>query len=140
MKHSKSYDLDPPYGPAGENLYWSSGGSPTAGSATKAWYKEIDDPGCGNPGFPGCGPDGAASGTGHFTAMIWAGVKEIGCASNSHGVKGCRYKAGDKLSSDTPNMQGSYTANVFAPKVAYETCKANIESCFGKTLDPKVTA
>merc|ERR1711998_62558 len=56
---------------------------------------------------------------GHFTAMVWKGVKEIGCATTKS--KGrpwyvCRYKAGNRLSGSTPNMGGHYRANVLKPR------------------------
>lgn len=53
--------------------------------------------------------------TGHFTAMVWKGAKTMGCAISADGnYAGCRWKAGDTLSADTPNMAmpGLYEANV----------------------------
>lgn len=126
MKHSQSYNIKPPAGPAGENIYWSSG-SGTAANAVKAWYNEVNDCNGGPSGFT----DGCARGkgtTGHFTAMIWAGVKEIGCGfSNSKAptVILCRYKAGNSLSSDTPNMNknsGNYKNQVFTRKKSESQC------------------
>jgi hypothetical protein len=137
MVHSDCYNVAPPAGPAGENLFMGTG-SYTPGFATQSWYSEIDKPGCGNPGFPGCGPNGPVSGTGHFTAMIWKGVQKIGCTSNANGIKGCRYKAGDTKGTDTPNMGGAYTINVFAPARGFAECKADVEKCFGEPLDPTV--
>lgn len=129
MVHSDCYSVPAPAGPAGENLFWGSGGY-TPGDAAASWYSEISDPGCS---LPGC-DSGNGMGTGHFTAMVWAGVKEIGCTSNSHGLKACRYKGSDSLDCSTPNMGGCYDANVPALKQSFSTCKAKVEQCFGAKL------
>ncbi len=99
FEHSSSYDLPPPAGPAGENL---AIGYITGAQAIDGWYSEIAhwafDPGDGT---------GNSGTTRHFTAMVWNGVKKLGCglyASTKIWV--CRYKAGDTLSLDTPNMAG----------------------------------
>lgn len=110
FSHSQSYKIAPPAGPAGENLAY---GQQDLERATHDWYNEVKD--CGS--FPGC-KRGASGVVGHFTAMIWAGVKEIGCAqgkmnSNGRPLYVCRYKSGDTLSRSTPNMAGGYEANVF---------------------------
>merc|ERR1719181_2135922 len=127
MRHAPSYDIPPPAGPCGENLAWSSVPL-SAASAVEMWYSEVDD--CaGGPNFmDGCpnGIGGAA--VGHFTAMIWAGVQEIGCAfsnSNSPTLIICRYKAGDSLSMDTPNMNkpANYPNHVFPATVSEESCE-----------------
>merc|ERR1711971_709520 len=106
MVHSQSYNLSPPAGPAGENLAWSSAGL-SAADAVQMWYDEVNFCKGGPEHFTdGCADDEHGV-TGHFTAMIWEGVKEIGCAfSDSSGptVVICRYKSGDSLSLDTPNM------------------------------------
>ena len=65
-------------GKVGENLAW--GGDRTAASAVDAWYKEIEDYDYKKPGF--------ASATGHFTLMVWKGVKQVGC-----GVATCYFGA-----------------------------------------------
>lgn len=113
FKHSKSYNIPPPAGPAGENL---AIGQDSLEAATQAWYGEIKD--CGP--MPGC-VKGKTGVVGHFTSMIWKGVKEIGCGIGKSNWRGrtvplyvCRYKAGDRLSRSTPNMQmpGAYRANV----------------------------
>jgi len=120
MKHSNSYGLQPPAGPAGENLYWTSHGSAdSGGDAVSAWYSEVNDCKGGPSGFTDGCADGGGKATGHFTALVWKGVKEIGCAF-SDSVQPmlviCRYKAGDTLSLDTPNMNkaaGWYKNMVF---------------------------
>lgn len=117
MAHSASYNLAPPAGPAGENLYWSSGAA-SAERAVDSWYSEVDDCLGGPTGFTdGCATGANGRATGHYTAMVWKGVKSIGCAfSNSGGLIICRYKAGDYLSNDTPNMNrgtGNYVNHVF---------------------------
>merc|ERR1719356_1496213 len=98
MKHSDHYELSAPLGPAGENLFQGSGGW-TVGAATQSWYSEVSD--CRR--FPGCEQGKRGAKVGHFTAMNWAGAKEIGCASNSRGIKGCRYKGNDHKDCTTPN-------------------------------------
>lgn len=120
-------NLKPPAGPAAESIF--EGSAP--GDAVRTWYGESTTPGCGSPGFPGCGPDGPAAGTGHFTAMVWAGAETLGCASHDGKVIGCRYKGGDELTTNTPNTEGGYTANVFAPKREFAECKSEVETCFG---------
>jgi len=105
MKHSDSYG-DQIGGPAGENLYWSSNKAiPTP--SVDAWYSEIEF--CG--AFPGC-KDGSSGTTGHFTPIVWAGVKYIACTrSNANtGLIACRYGGGPgtSMSCDTPNMGGCY--------------------------------
>ncbi len=116
FENSSSYQLSPPAGPAGENIAL---GQATGTAATDDWYKEVSnwmyDPGDGtnNQGE-----------TGHFTAMIWKGVTKLGCGyypSTNFWV--CRYKAGDTLSADTPNMAGTITR--------FLSCNAgsNCESC-----------
>lgn len=46
---------------------------------------------------------------GHFTALVWKGAKEIGCgcvtASDGSQMSICRYKAGDNIDMEVPNMQ-----------------------------------
>lgn len=77
-------------------------GYATGTAVTDAWYSEISN-WAWNPG-DGTGNSGT---TGHFTAMIWKGVKNLGCgfyASTKIWV--CRYKAGDTLDDNTPNMGG----------------------------------
>ena len=100
FEHSSSYSIPPPAGPAGENLAM---GYSTATQATDGWYSEVAN-WAFNPG------DGTLTSgtTGHFTAMVWKGVQKLGCglyASTKIWV--CRYKAGDTLSADTPNMAGT---------------------------------
>jgi hypothetical protein len=99
FKHSDSYDLPPPAGPAGENLAL---GYATGAQATDSWYSEISKWAF----VPGDGTGNSGT-TGHFTTMVWKGVRKLGCglyASTKIWV--CRYKAGDTLDADTPNMEG----------------------------------
>ena len=106
FEHSDCYNIPPPAGPAGENLAMGYGGGT---QATDGWYREV-----ANWAFsPGDGTGNSGT-TGHFSAMIWKGVKKLGCglyASSKIWV--CRYKAGDTLSGDTPNMGG--TADLLSP-------------------------
>lgn len=123
MKHSPSYQVPPPAGPAGENLAWASYVlSPE--QSTGMWYDEIKD--CGP--FPGCS-DGATGVVGHFTALIWDGVREIGCHSNKHRLVACQYRAGDRLGSDTPNMMGHYRGNVFSNVKSRSQCEKILKKC-----------
>jgi hypothetical protein len=61
----------------GENLYmsWGTGSGSnlvqSASGAVTGWYEEIDDYNFANPGF--------ASGTGHFTQVVWEGSTAVGC-------------------------------------------------------------
>lgn len=133
LKHSKSYDVPPPAGPAGENL---AGGSSWADNspwgsdrgkpeeATGMWYDEIKD--CGP--FPGC-ERGKRGVTGHFTAMIWDGVKELGCYSNPHGIRACQYRSGDRKGCETCNMMGNYEKNVFRAVHSMDYCKKILQEC-----------
>lgn len=127
MVHSDSYDVKPPAGPAGENLF---SGSPASywkpANAVSNWYSEVEQ--CSS--LPGCGGS-FSMGTGHFTAMVWAGVRSIGCTGNKHGVKGCRYKGNDKSDCTTPNMGGCYDTNVPKAVKSLEACKAKVRECFG---------
>mmetsp|Transcript_13354 Transcript_13354/g.38489 ORF Transcript_13354/g.38489 Transcript_13354/m.38489 type:complete len:339 (+) Transcript_13354:144-1160(+) len=99
--HSKSYNLGPPQGPAGENLAW---GHRDQEHATSAWYNEYDL-------WIETSQDSFSSGTGHFTAMVWKGVRQLGCGTAERTYT-CRYKARDKMGKDTPNMGGGYTTQV----------------------------
>jgi len=110
LRHSNSYYIPPPGGPAGENLAWASNGI-SAERAVEMWYGEVND--C--PSLPGCQVPLPGKVTGHFTLLVWKGGKTLGCAISADGNHaGCRMKAGDRLSADTPNMgmPGLYEANV----------------------------
>ncbi|CAE7375359.1 unnamed protein product, partial [Symbiodinium sp. KB8] len=67
----------------------------------------------------------------HFTAMIWQGAKSIGCMSNHHHLKACRYKAQDFLSCNTPNFGGdpSFVKNVYPRVKSFAQCKAEVQNC-----------
>lgn len=119
MKHSDSYG-DQLGGPSGENLYWASWPAVPEKSVT-AWYDEVKD--CGP--MPGC-KTGKTGVVGHFTAMIWHGVKMMACTRSKAdtGLIACRYGDGPNtaLSCDTPNMGGCYETNVFAKSKTAEEC------------------
>ena len=101
MEHSDSYSVPPPAGPAGENLAFGSYVlSPE--QSTQMWYSEVNA--CGP--FPGC-RDGSTGVTGHFTPIVWNGVKEIGCHSNQYKLVACQYGPGGN--------SGNYAENVFPP-------------------------
>ena len=77
-------------------------GHTTGAQATDGWYSEISYWAF----VPGNGT-GNSNTTRHFTAMVWKGVRKLGCglyASTKIWV--CRYKAGDMLDDDTPNTDG----------------------------------
>lgn len=123
MAHSQSYQIPAPAGPAGENLAMASYAlEPEA--AVNMWYNEVEA--CGP--FPGC-KAGSGGTTGHFTALIWNGVQEIGCTSNSFHVLACRYKGSDSLDCTTPNMGGSYATNVFSPVKSRSECEEILALC-----------
>jgi hypothetical protein len=94
---------------AGENL---AAGYRTITQAVAGWYGEVKD--CI---WPGCQSGKGGAAVGHFTAMVWKGVKEIGCGINPTGWNGmpmyvCEYRGTKTLSCDTPNMGGCYNNNV----------------------------
>ena len=62
FKHSNSYNLAPPEGPAGENL---AQGQSTLEDVVKAWYSEVSD--C--TALPGCDKGTGGAPVGHFTAV-----------------------------------------------------------------------
>jgi len=115
MSHSHSYSIKPPAGPAGENL---AIGHVSYAAAVQAWYEEVD---CCN--WPGC-QTGSCK-VGHFTAMIWEGVTEIGCGHNQlSNIHVCRYRSGDTLTGDTPNMEGHYEEQVHQALRSFDECRA----------------
>ena len=61
----------------GQNLAWASGKELTGEGATDMWYREIEQYNFNNPGF--------ASGTGHFTQLVWAETREVGMGKASVG-------------------------------------------------------
>jgi hypothetical protein len=86
LDHSDSYHS--PVGPLGENL---AQGYATGSAATQAWYDEsIETNGGRGYDYQRVEQDGMS---GHFTAMIWQGVRELGCARVGTIVV-CNYAAG----------------------------------------------
>ncbi|CAK0852933.1 unnamed protein product [Prorocentrum cordatum] len=69
---TSAYDLDPS---CGENV---AAGYQSIEAAVEAWYSEITNPGY-TPGTANQPP----SGTGHYTALIWAATTKLGCAVNA---------------------------------------------------------
>merc|ERR1712137_1013179 len=68
---------------------------------------------------------------GHFTAIVWKGVSEIGCAQNSRRIYICRYRSGDSLSKNTANMRGHYEEMVLPAVKSCETCEAEVGNSGG---------
>ncbi|CEM19259.1 unnamed protein product [Vitrella brassicaformis CCMP3155] len=130
FEHSESYQLEPPAGPAGENLAL---GHEDALKATQAWYDEVEQ---WTPG------SGFSSGTGHFTAMVWKGAKSFGCGVKTDSSRGgtlyvCRYKGDDELGKNTPNMQGYFDEMVQErnPDKTEEACRQQTEEEWVKLLE-----
>lgn len=69
---TSAYDLSPP---CGENV---AAGQQSPEAAVEAWYSEITDPGY-TPGTANQPP----TGTGHYTALIWAATTKLGCAQEA---------------------------------------------------------
>mmetsp|Transcript_9626 Transcript_9626/g.17288 ORF Transcript_9626/g.17288 Transcript_9626/m.17288 type:complete len:1449 (+) Transcript_9626:78-4424(+) len=129
LTSSKSYELKPPFGPAAENIAISEKGI-NIKMAVDNWYKESRDCEDGEAFKDGCAngrrfyPNGARNTTGHFTAMVWKGVKKIGCGLNAEStLLLCRYWSADTLSSNTANMKGAYVANVGHRVSSFDACK-----------------
>jgi uncharacterized protein YkwD len=84
----------------GENLAGGSAGHLDADQIAAMWYQEIAQYDWNQPGF--------SMQTGHFTQVVWAGSKRLGCGVTTCGgmsIWVCNY--------DPPgNMQGAYRANV----------------------------
>lgn len=122
MQHSPSYSEPPPAGPAAENL--AIGYSDVAAAAS-AWYDEVD---CCSRLADCTFSDGCKTGscvTRHFTALIWAGVTELGCARNAgQKIDVCRYRSGDTLSKRTANMGGYYREMVHEKQRPLQECIA----------------
>lgn len=119
MTHAKSYEIPFPAGPAGENLGMGQG---SAAQVVRQWYDEWRN--CAS--FPGCTTSKGGM-IGHFTAMIWSGATQLGCAHNRvSNIWICRYLSGiSYIDKHTPNINGAYEVNVFAPVKDYTTCAAS---------------
>jgi len=86
--------------PHGENLYMGSVGVRTPEGVAEQWHSEVRDYDFRSGGF--------SMETGHFTQLVWAGTRRLGCGQstcNGLAVWVCMY--------DPPgNVQGGYAANV----------------------------
>jgi len=125
LHRTKSYILEPPIGPAGENAARSSIPA-TPFQIVSAWYSQIQH--CS--GFPGCSPKPGTR-TRAFTTMIWQGVKEIGCFRNAQNVAACWYKGSDTPSCETPNFgrpEVEYQENVFQNMWSLDYCVQGFKS------------
>jgi len=106
LVHDDTYRLKPPAGPAAENLAFHPQ-KIAIDKAVTAWYEECELCTTGQCATftDGCEKGKRNQATGHFTAMVWKGVKEIGCAVNQKGtILCCRYYSGPKLDKNTPNL------------------------------------
>eukprot|EP00996_Jenningsia_fusiforme_P002774 NODE_3593_length_948_cov_421.235818_g3302_i0.p1 GENE.NODE_3593_length_948_cov_421.235818_g3302_i0~~NODE_3593_length_948_cov_421.235818_g3302_i0.p1 ORF type:complete len:232 (+),score=36.81 NODE_3593_length_948_cov_421.235818_g3302_i0:84-779(+) len=114
----------------GENLgYWSRR-SNFAFEMVKYWYDELYDYGYDfkNPGF---GP------AGHFTQVVWASTKEIGCATAGTWNRGAKWYTVCNYRNTAGNFDGKYAQNV-KPLVAGASCSKlledSVESGAGHTV------
>ena len=84
----------------GQNLFFYSGGTPSAKQAANTWYEEIKSYNYAQPGF--------STNTGHFTQLVWVGTKQIGVGRATKGqatyVVANYFPAG--------NVQGHFEENV----------------------------
>lgn len=108
-KNSLSHgNHDGPSGRHGQNVFGGTGKEWTPMDATKSWYDEVTDPGYdfSKPGF--------ASGTGHFTQVVWLETKYVGMAKSANGNFVCAnyLPAG--------NFQGQFEKNVFKEGTAMQ--------------------
>lgn len=127
MSHGNPYHERPPAGPAGENLYQIWGKTASAKDAVIGWYKEVYDCATGGPTSfrDGCQKPKSGEMVGHFTALVWKGAKELGCAfGNAANIIVCRYKAGNSLDGNTPNMGGYYQSQVSVRVKSEGQCKS----------------
>ena len=107
MVHSGCYSIPlAEGGPSGENLAL---GYRTPSSAVDAWYNEVSL--CTS--FPGC-LGKFSGGTGHFTAMIWAGAKTLACTISkaNSALIACRFGTQSSISGNTPNISGYFNSMV----------------------------
>jgi len=135
MEHDDTYNLPPPFGPAGENLAWNSHRVDIK-QALNGWYTECNVCFSGN-----CKKfsDGCSSGrsaehvVGHFTSMVWKGVKRVGCSLNKYKtVLSCRYWGGNKNNDNSPNTRGYYAKHVKKKEKTAAQCKQNSKGKKGK--------
>lgn len=128
--------------PCGENLFGGSKKYPPS-AAVDAWYSEVNDCQGGPTGFSdGCFAGQGGKPTGHFTVLVWNSVQEIGCAYSADGkLNGCRYRSGDGLNYDTPNMMpaSNYASHVLVRSKAESQCGADAASS-GNQATPAPTA
>lgn len=128
LKDGATYNLGPPAGPAAQNTF-VSGAVAIPEAALRSWYGEGEHCKGGITAFTdGCANGDTGHNTGHFTALVWRGAKKVGCAFSEQTSPQniiCRYKAGDTLSNDIPNMnkdKGEYPKHVFPQSKKLEEC------------------
>jgi len=115
LVHSAAYQLTWPAGPAGENLAM---GYQSLEAAVAGWHSEEKDCIWQEDGEDaGCSKAAGDAMVGHFTAMTWKGVTQIGCAIRAdYKIYICRYLSGSILGPQTANMAGAFPISVFPPK------------------------
>lgn len=123
--HSDAYSLKPCEGPSGENL---AQGHSSIVAAVKAWYDE-------RPIWEESSKNDFISSAGHYTAMMWKGLKKLGCGVQNR-LYVCRYKGDDVLNCNTPNMGGCYTTQVLSLDTSLNEsdCQAVAEAHYNKTV------
>lgn len=131
--HDNSYELPVPYGPVGENLAMHYG-SINMKEAVANWYHEVSD--CVS--FEdGCRMGKNDKPTGHFTALVWKGVKSIGCAlSADTKLLVCRYWSGDIPTSLTANMRSGYVSQVGPLEKTAAECQSILAAQANQSATP----
>lgn len=87
----------------GENLAAATEGTLDPAAVTALWYDEIATYDFKHPGF--------SPATGHFTQLVWASTRQLGCGSvtcNGLDLWVCNYDPAG-------NVEGGYAANVKPP-------------------------
>jgi len=114
-----------------KNFIWNSCAAIQAeeldpAKAVTAWYEECEGCKTGNCATftDGCQKGKRSQGTHNFTAIVWKGVQEIGCALNEKKtILCCRYWSGETINKNTVNMPSFFTEQVSKRVQSGEECK-----------------